>query len=429
MLCIVPSRRRCHWSCIRSAESHFLPPETCVGHAIPANLARMLERFSDRFWRSWRSEPLGSPLLIAALVTWLAVWVQTVGVLAARDPVLAWPARIGLLAFMAAFLATVFSDHPGRRRLHDVALAGQLGAVFGLLALGPSGSSGILLILFAATFTLRLPLRLELLVLATVNAALFALMTWHWGMPRGTALTTTVAWAGFQAFAVLTVRYAIRAERMATDLRTVNAGLLATRSLLDETARDQERLRLSRELHDVAGHKLTALKLNLRALAHEPGLADRDELRISARLADELLDELRALVRQLRVSDGLDLQQALLRLAEPLPKPTVEFSIAPDARVPRAEQAEALLRVSQEALTNAARHGGARRAWLSLRREGEDVVLAVEDDGRVDWPLQPGNGLTGMQERITALGGSLEAAPSSRGGLRLAARLPLETSP
>ncbi|HRP34517.1 MAG TPA: sensor histidine kinase [Gammaproteobacteria bacterium] len=389
----------------------------------------MLGRLTDTIARSWRAEPLGSPLLIAALVTWIAVWIQTVGALAARDPALAWPARIGLLAFMAAFLLTICSDRPGRRRLHDVALAGQLAAVFGLLALGPSGSSGILLILFAATFTLRWPLRIELLVLAAVNGALFALMTFHWGMPRGAALTTTIAWAGFQAFAVLTVRYAMRAERMAAELSTVNAGLLATRSLLDETARDQERLRLSRELHDVAGHKLTALKLNLRALAHEPGLADREELRTSARLADELLDELRALVRQLRVSDGLDLQQALVRLAEPLPRPAVEFSIAPEARVPRAEQAEALLRVAQEALTNAARHGGARRAWLSLRREGDDVVLAVEDDGRVDWPLQPGNGLTGMQERIGALGGSLEAAPASRGGLRLAVRLPLETPP
>jgi signal transduction histidine kinase len=386
----------------------------------------MLERLTDSLSRSWRSEPLGSPLLVAALVTWLAVWVQTVGVLAARDPALAWPARIGLLAFMAAFLATVFSDRPERRRLHDVALAGQLCAVFGLLALGPSGSSGILLILFAATFTLRLPLRLELLVLAAVNAALFAMMAWHWDMPLGAALTTTVAWAGFQAFAVLTVRYAMRAERMAADLSAVNAGLLATRSLLDETARDQERLRLSRELHDVAGHKLTALKLNLRALAREPGLADRDELRTSARLADELLDELRALVRQLRISDGLDLQQALMRLAEPLPRPSVEFSIAPDARVPRAEQAEALLRVAQEALTNAARHGGAHRAWLSLRLDDGDIVLAADDDGRVNWPLRPGNGLTGMQERIAALGGSLDAAPSGHGGLRLVARLPLE---
>jgi signal transduction histidine kinase len=389
-------------------------------------LARMLQDLAGKLSRSWRSEPLGSPLLIAALVTWLAVWVQSVGSLAARDPSLAWPARIALAIFMIAFVTTIFTDSPARRRLHDLALLGQLGAAFALLSLGPSGSAGVLLILFAATFTLRWPLPRELLALATVNAGLFALMSWHWGLRPGAALTTVVALAGFQAFAVLTVRYAVRAEQMAAELRTVNAGLLATRSLLDETARDQERLRLSRELHDVAGHKLTALKLNLRALARDPALADREEIRTSAQLADELLDELRALVRQLRITDGLDLQQALLRLAEPLPRPGVEFSIAPDARVPRAEQAEALLRVAQEALTNAARHGGARRAWLSLRHAGDDIELAIEDDGRVRWPLRPGNGLTGMRERVEALGGSLEATPSGRGGLRLAARLPLE---
>ena len=58
-----------------------------------------------------------------------------------------------------------------------------------------------------------------------------------------------------------------------------------------------------------------------------------------------------------------------------------------------------------------------------------DIVLAADDDGRVNWPLRPGNGLTGMQERIAALGGSLDAAPSGHGGLRLVARLPLEPLP
>ena len=72
---------------------------------------------------------------------------------------------------------------------------------------------------------------------------------------------------GFQMFATLTAWYAqaLRADGEAICSET-NAHLLATRSLLEESARDHERLRLARELHDVAGHKLTALKLNLTAL-------------------------------------------------------------------------------------------------------------------------------------------------------------------
>lgn len=94
--------------------------------------------------------------------------------------------------------------------------------------------------------------------------------------------------------------------------------------------------------------------------------------------------------------------------------------------MPRAEQAEVLLRVAQEALTNAARHGAARMAWLRLDSTGAGIKLRVDDDGRVQWPLSPGNGLTGMRERVEALGGSLEVGPSTRGGLSLQVTLPRE---
>lgn len=376
--------------------------------------------------RSWRRDPLGSPLLAAAVVAWVAVWLTTVGQLGAQNPALKWPARAGLLLFILSFLVTVTCEGRDSRRLRDLGYLGQLAAIFGLFALGRSGGVGILLVIFVATFTMRLPARIELALLGLVNAALFPIMTWHWGMEPHAALTVLMAWGGFQAFAGLTMRYAKRAECMADELRVVNADLLATRSLLEETARDQERLRLSRELHDVAGHKLTALKLNLRCLEETPGHSAAAELGTSVRLVDELLGDLRGLVRHLRSNDGLDLREALERLARPLPRPRVEIEVKPGTRVPRAEQAEMLLRVAQEALTNAARHGGARHAWLVLGSRENVIELRIDDDGRVHWPLSPGHGLTGMKERLAELGGRLDVGPSPRGGLSLYATLPRE---
>jgi len=61
------------------------------------------------------------------------------------------------------------------------------------------------------------------------------------------------------------------------------------------------------------------------------------------------------------------------------------------------------------------------------RRDGK-MVLHLEDDGRLKWPLTPGNGLTFMRERLSELGGELDLAPSPRGGLSLTARLPLENA-
>jgi signal transduction histidine kinase len=219
--------------------------------------------------------------------------------------------------------------------------------------------------------------------------------------------------------------YAGRAQRLADDLQAVNARLLATRSLLGETARDHERLRLSRELHDVAGHKLTALKLNLRGLARRLDGEAAAEVDRATALADELLQDLRSVVRHLREGEGIDLVDSLHEVARPFPRPRLELAVDDDARVPRADQAEALLRVVQEGLTNAARHGPAETVRARLNRIADRLVMTVEDDGRAG-DIRPGSGLTGMRERLAELDGSLEISRSALGGVKLSASLPME---
>jgi signal transduction histidine kinase len=227
-----------------------------------------------------------------------------------------------------------------------------------------------------------------------------------------------------QALAALGAWYARSARETADALRRTNAHLLATRSLLEESARDQERLRLSRELHDLVGHKLTALKLNL-ALLQRGGAESHSTVDLSTRLAGEVLEDVRAVVAQLRQHDGMDLRDALAQLVEPLPRLRVHFDIADDARVENAAQAEALLRAVQEALTNVARHAQASNAWVTLRRDESSIRLHVHDDGNAVGKVREGNGLTGMRERLAALGGSLQLTRAAAGGLALDVTLPL----
>ena len=127
----------------------------------------------------------------------------------------------------------------------------------------------------------------------------------------------------------------------------------------------------------------------------------------------------------LRDTRGLDLATALRALAAPLPKPALELRIDDAVRIEDPALAETLLRVVQEALTNAARHAGANTLTVTLRRDGNSVRLGVEDDGQLRGPLRPGNGLAGMRERIDACGGTLDFASTARGALRIEATLPL----
>jgi len=367
---------------------------------------------------------LFQPLNLAAYVTWAAVFVR----LMLPSPVDDFtPPRqefvpVAMLGFLAAFVA---SDIIDKRRyvVQHLLLAAEALLALLFCALWPDyGTVPVLTVVVAAQYALQFSGRVAAIAVATMNLALWLIFEtfWSWLQPTSVVLV----YGGAQAFAALSAWYARTARETADALQRTNAHLLATRSLLEETARDQERLRVARELHDVAGHKLTALKLNL-ALLKRGGTEAQPTVDVSARLAGELLEDVRAVVAQLRQYDGMDLRDALSQLVESLPRLRVHLDIADDARVENAAQAEALLRAVQEALTNVARHANASNAWVTLRREQNSIRLHVHDDGHVAGKIREGNGLTGMRERLVALGGSLQLSQAALGGLALDATLPL----
>jgi len=364
------------------------------------------------------------PLYFAAYVTWLAVLLVLFDTPAGnflngeRGPAVAI-----MVIFLAAFLVKGLPA-PGRTHWSDYPLLAVEGvAVLALCVVWPRNMAPVLTIVFIADCAMVLGAGALIGVGILLNVALWfiAAMSWHMSRPSMFLL----AYVGFQLFAALTAWYAKRAERTARDLQEANAHLLATRSLLEESARDGERLRLARELHDVAGHKLTALKLNLTALERGAETPAQPSIRVASQLATELLDDIRGVVAQIRQHDGLDLRQALTQLIAPLPSPRIHLLVGEDARVDNAAQAEALLRVVQEALTNIVRHAHATNAWIHLKRDGKVIRLTIHDDGRGLAPLREGFGLKGMRERLALVGGTLTVSQASAGGVALDITAPL----
>ena len=283
------------------------------------------------------------------------------------------------------------------------------------------GTAQVLLVVWVACAVNVLSPRGVVGAALVLNVAFYLLMVHH---RFGAPLTMTLINIGFQALAGLCVHSARLAVDSPAQSALVNPALLATRALLADSARDAERLRVARELHDVAGHKLTAMRLNLRALVADPAFAQLEEVRIAERLSGELLADIRNVVQALRNEHGMDLETALRALAAPLPRPELALRIEDDVRVTDPGTAEALLRLVQEALTNAARHADASRLSVRLRRDGSELVLHIEDDGRIKGAIREGNGIAGMRERIAALRGRFELGTTPRGGLRIEARLP-----
>lgn len=306
------------------------------------------------------------------------------------------------------------------RRIAMIVL--EIACALGLVWLAPhQGTAPALLVMVIAQLSMLWPPRVVLVIALLLDAALYAVL--RVAGFENAALIVGV-YFGFQGFAALIGYYARSAWKARDALALVNADLLATRALLADSARDAERLRVARELHDVAGHKLTAMKLNLRALAADPALAQRSEVRIAQQLSSELLDDIRSVVQAMRDTRGLDLHTALRALAAPMPRPALQLEIAPDAIVNDPAVAETLLRVVQEALTNAARHADADTLFVQLSRQGDALLLRIEDDGQRGVRLREGNGLSGMRERIAAAHGTLDLDTNPRGALRIAARIP-----
>ncbi|MBV8990839.1 MAG: two-component sensor histidine kinase, partial [Solirubrobacterales bacterium] len=183
---------------------------------------------------------------------------------------------------------------------------------------------------------------------------------------------------------------------------------------------------------------MTAINVQAGVAAH---LLERDPtqaygaLRSIKHTSGEALSELRATLDVLRdpsqaaplgPAAGLE---AVAELTDGLRSVgvAVELEIEPVADVPTSVQS-AGYRIIQEALTNVARHARASHAQVAVRRVPGALSIEVTDDGRASRApdtLQIGNGLRGMRERATALGGTLEAAPSDSGGWRVRAVLPV----
>lgn len=200
-----------------------------------------------------------------------------------------------------------------------------------------------------------------------------------------------------------------------------------------ETAREQERTRIAREIHDELGHALTALKMDVAWLAgrlageSEP-LAERGAA-MSA-LIDRTIATVRAIATELRPSilDELGLLAAIEWQAAEFGRRTgIATRVSgPDVTLDLdAERATTVFRIVQEALTNVARHAGARNVSIALKLLRTRFVLEVRDDGRGVLPAEaagPGSlGILGMSERARSVGGrmTLKGRPGKGSTLRL----------
>jgi two-component system sensor histidine kinase DesK len=355
---------------------------------------------------------------------WVAIWLLpllgplgTVGE-SARP---AWLAGGGLGAFALGYVLVVWLSFEDVGTLRAQAVGYVVMLALGLaLAIG-YGPTWLQVMLYAinaaaAVFAGYHHLLKFTVVLGLALAAVTVAIGLAWHAPVG--VVVSAAGGGLLSGALVFV-----VRQMSRLIRE----LQETRDQLAVVAVAEERLRFSRDLHDLLGHTLSVIVVKaevVRRLVERDPEAAATQAKEIEEVGRQALVEIREAVTGYRET-GLTaelsrarsalstagVETTMRRTADPLPGPT-----------------DALLAfVVREAVTNVVRHSGARRCVISLGTLDKAVTLEIRDDGSAP-PAPPGNGLTGMTERVARAGGALAAGPCDEGGFVVKATIPLVTA-
>jgi signal transduction histidine kinase len=327
----------------------------------------------------------------------------------------------GFLLFVGAYLATFKRRVPHADLTEWSLLALQALAALFLVWLHPSFITTCLIVVVAWQLGWSAPLRPALAVALAQSIALAAMKCA--GQTPGLTFLILIIACAFQAFAISAASLARSEGYAREELSRVIAELRATQALVTESARMTERLRISRDLHDVLGHTLTILTIQLDVASRlVPGQAG-EHVRTAREVAGNLLTEVRSLVSRIRV-EPIDLRAVLKTLADSAAGLDVQLVLPENLPAMDAARADAIVRCVQESVTNTLRHAHARTLTVELTCAPDgSVTIRTRDDGS-GGPIVEGSGLAGMRERFEMLGGSLSVAGAPGKGLEISGALP-----
>jgi two-component system sensor histidine kinase DesK len=328
---------------------------------------------------------------------------------------------LALLAFCAGTWRAMRRPAPRR--------AGALVATLGAIAIGCDTNLGYVV---AAQIGFLFPFRrallwtsVQALLSGAVQLVLVAAPLSRSDHRFGIAALLVGAQCALQVGVTALVCAAVREREGRLALALANAELLATQAMLAETVRGSERRRIARDMHDVLGHHLTALKLHLDLALRQPGAHASAPLRTAGDVAASLLAEIRLLVSRERADVPIDLCGALGLLCARIPVPRIALDMDPAVAIESPAAAHAVFCCIQEAVSNAVRHAGAATMTIRLACDAAgDIVVDIADDGRGSAGAPHGNGLRGIAERVAQFGGELLTGDRLPAGFALRLRLP-----
>ena len=341
------------------------------------------------------------------------------------EPYIAWFILHGLFGLMYWNLMQYLPERTSiSYRLMYLSLL--TGSALGISAVSQSSLGGMLLLIVSILLPWMLAVIPAVSWLIIQNVLLAIVLSRIPDVSLSDVSTNVGFFLGISLFAFMSSVVVLRQNAARDELRRVNSELRATQSLLAENTRIAERVRISRELHDLVGHHLTALTLNLEVVTHLVDGKVLEHVQQAHSIARLLLADVREVVSDMRKDDTVNLADALHTLIEGVPKPRIHLDLPSEDVMTEPQRAQVLLRCIQEMITNSVRHAQAGNLWIRLSMTRDGLAMSARDDGIGADKVAVGNGLMGMAERLKQLGGKLEIESEPGAGFALHAWLPTE---
>ncbi len=358
---------------------------------------------------------------LVGVLTWILVGIPSVLWEAQYRSLFTLRAAMLLGSFLVFIAAFLISTRPAcQAAIRIPLLVVEVLAAYACVMLQPTGFQPVLLVIVAAQLG-AYPPRFALAAIAVNSIVLGMIMADNGGSP----VIYAMVYFAFSLFALFSMHVAHSEMEARKSLAEANAELRMTTELLEISSRTSERLRIARDLHDLLGHHLTALSLNLEVAGHLASGPAKEPVEKSKSIAKHLLADVRDVVSRLRNDEPVDLTSSLESLRDVIVTPALHLDLPHELAVAEANVAEVALRTVQEIVTNAVRHSGARNLWLTLGIAGQTLSIHARDDGTGTDNVRFGNGLLGLRERVQQAQGTFEVTSMRGQGFSIHVTLPL----
>ncbi len=324
-----------------------------------------------------------------------------------------WPGSLLYLAFAAVFVTIIYAV---RLQLSDRVRRYGLGILVLLSVLTwfvtPMDISLILTVVVMAEAPAILSRRTTWLLMLAINVAFLAVFLGYWQAQD--VLGTWLSMVALQAFAATSSLARVQEAALKQQLVKQNRQLKSARSALARQSQVEERLRIAGDLHDGIGHQLTALRLQLEAIAQSVPDELKPQVAASQQLSGDLLENIRSIVKRMATEKFPTLDELIRKIdAE---TPGLQITLHGELPSLSTELEQQLASCVQEGISNAIRHGKATCIDIGFSKSG----VVIDDNGEgVEEGLEPGFGLRNLMTRLEPFNGQIHLKPREPRGSRL----------